>query len=47
MSSEPSDGSTKVVSVESEEMSTFDCIHLGEDFGLSAVLRFVPVEIPV
>ena len=44
---EPSYGSAKVVSVESEEMVAFGNIYLREeDFGLSVVLGFGPLKVP-
>ena len=47
MTSEPSDGSTKVISIESEEMVAFGNIYLRkEDFGLSVVLRLGPLKVP-
>ena len=47
MASEPSNGSTKVITVKSEEMVAFGNIYLRKkDFGLSIVLRFGPLEIP-
>ena len=47
MASEPSNGSTKVISIESEEMVAFGNIYLRkEDFGLSVVLRLGPLKVP-
>ena len=47
MASEPSNGSTKVISIESEEMVAFGNIYLRkEDFGLSVVLGFGPLKVP-
>ena len=47
VTSEPSNGSTKVITIESEEMVTFSNIYLRkEDFGLSVVLRLGPLKIP-
>ena len=47
MASEPSNGSTKVISIESEEMVAFGNIYLRkENFGLSVVMRLGPLKIP-
>ena len=44
---EPSYGSAKVVSVESEKMVAFGNIYFREeDFGLSVVLRLGPLKVP-
>ena len=47
VASKPSNGSAKVISIESEEMVAFGNIYLRkEDFGLSVVLRFGPLKVP-
>ena len=47
MASEPSNGSTKVISIESKEMVAFGSIYLRkEDFSLSVVLGFGPLKVP-
>ena len=47
MASKPTNGSAKVISVESEKMVTFSSVNLGkEDFGLSVVLRLRPLKVP-
>ena len=47
MASEPSNCSTKVISIESKEMVAFGSIYLRkEDFGLSVVLRLGPLKVP-
>ena len=47
MTSKPSNGPAKVLSIESEEMVTFGSIHLGKEyFGLSVVLSFGPLLVP-
>ena len=47
VASKPSDGSAKVVSVESEEMVAFGNIYLREEyFCLSVVLSFGPLKVP-
>ena len=47
VASKPSNGSAKVVTIESEEMVAFGSIYLRkEDFGLSVVLRLGPLEVP-
>ena len=43
----PSNGSAKVITIESEEMVAFSNIYLRkEDFGLSVVMRLGPLKIP-
>ena len=47
VASEPSNGSAKVVTIESEEMIAFGNIYLRkEDFGLSVVMRLGPLKVP-
>ena len=47
VASEPSNGSTKVISVESNEMIAFGIIYLRKEyFGLSVVLSFGPLFVP-
>ena len=47
VASEPSNGSAKVITIESEEMVAFGNIYLRkEDFGLSVVMRLGPLKIP-
>ena len=47
VASKPSDGSAKVVSVESEEMVAFRNIYLWKEyFGLSVMLRLGPLKVP-
>ena len=47
VASEPSDGSAKVITIESEEVVAFSNVHLRkEDFGLSVVMRLGPLKIP-
>ena len=47
VASEPSDGSAKVISVESEEVIAFGNIYLREEyFCLSVVLSFGPLKVP-
>ena len=47
VTSKPSNGSAKVISVESEEMVAFGNVYLRkEDFGLSVVLRLGPLKVP-
>ena len=47
VASKPSNGSAKVISVESEEMVAFGNVYLRkEDFGLSVVLRLGPLKVP-
>ena len=47
VASKPSNGSAKVISIESEEMVAFGNIYLRkEDFGLSVVLRLGPLKVP-
>ena len=47
MASKPSDGSAKVITIESEEMVAFSNIYLRkEDFSLSVVMRLGPLKIP-
>ena len=47
VASKPSNGSAKVISVESEEMVAFGNVYLRkEDFGLSVVLRLGPLMVP-
>ena len=47
MASKPSDGSAKVITIESEEVVAFSNVYLRkEDFGLSVVMRLGPLKIP-
>ena len=47
VASEPSNGSAKVITIESEEMVAFGNIYLRkEDFGLSVVMRLGPLKVP-
>ena len=47
VASKPPNGSTKVITVESEEMVAFGNVYLREEyFGLSVVLRLGPLEVP-
>ena len=47
VASEPSDGSAKVITIESEEVVAFSNVYLRkEDFGLSVVMRLGPLKIP-
>ena len=47
VASKPSNGSAKVVPIESEEMVAFGNIYLREeDFSLSVVLGFGPLKVP-
>ena len=47
VASEPSNGSAKVITIESEEMVAFSNIYLRkENFGLSVVMRLGPLKVP-
>ena len=47
MASEPSKGSAKVLPVQSQEVSTFNRVHLWEEyFGLPAVGGVMPLLVP-
>ena len=47
VASEPSNGSAKVITIESEEMVAFGNIYLRkENFGLSVVMRLGPLKVP-
>ena len=47
VASKPTNGSAKVVPVESEEVVAFGNVYLRkEDFGLSVVLRLGPLKVP-
>ena len=47
VASKPSNGSAKVITIESEEMVAFGNIYLRkENFGLSVVMRLGPLKVP-
>ena len=47
MAGEPSNGSAKVISVESEKVTTFDLVYLWEkDFSLPVMSGVVPLQVP-